>query len=34
MIENLGQNQITFFVIVMTVAVIPVGFVYGLRRSK
>jgi len=34
MIENLDQNQIIFFVIVMAIAVIPVGFVYGLRRSK
>ena len=30
MIENLGQNQIIFFVIVMAVAAIPVGFVAGL----
>jgi len=30
MIENLGQNQIIFFVILMTTAAIPVGFVAGL----
>ena len=30
MIENLGQNQLIFFVIVMAVAAIPVGFVAGL----
>ena len=30
MIENLDQNQIIFFVIVMALAAIPVGFVAGL----
>ena len=30
MIENLDQNQIIFFVIVMAFAAIPVGFVAGL----
>ena len=30
MIENLDQNQIIFFVIVMAIAAIPVGFVAGL----
>ena len=30
MIDNLDQNQIIFFVIVMAVAAIPVGFVAGL----
>ena len=30
MIENLDQNQIIFFVIVMVFAAIPVGFVAGL----
>ena len=30
MIENLDQNQIIFFVIVMAVAAVPVGFVAGL----
>ena len=30
MIENLDQNQIIFFVIVMAVAAIPVGFIAGL----
>ena len=30
MLETLDQNQIIFFVIVMAVAAIPVGFVAGL----